>query len=615
MTFLRRCVPLVLILAGLTAATLAEAAPTKRAAATGAPAKPAKTAPSRPASPKPTIPGVFPVDSVRAGMTGIGLTVFEGTRIDSFPVTILSVLKGQRPGATLVLVRAQGAYLERTGIIAGMSGSPVYINGRLLGAVAYTWAFSKDPVGGITPISEMLHLFPSGGTPPSEEVDRRLGSLDGGPGGSSGDPSGARPIATPLVLSGFTSDAIAYLEPWLRERGFVAGPGGGSEPGISCDDLVPGSAVGVELIRGDWSAAAIGTLTYRDGDRVLAFGHPFSGMGWVRFPLTAATIHTVFANQQISTKVGSATTPCGTLLADRSVGIAGEIGAEPAMIPVAVTIAGSGKLGRQYHFEVARSRLLTPSLVGMTVVNSISEALYESGYATVRYDLTFHMNAGATTVRKGNVLLTQSPISGVGDEVTQSLTLLLSDHFRPSTLDSVTVDVSASIGLDAARISEVRVHPATAAPGDSVEVEVAIRRGGRAVETRRVRLRVPPQTPEGELTVRVCDGQETDKWDRDRSPDSFKPDTFDDLVRLIEQERRLDRMYVQLYRAKGGAAARGGEISQAPPSVLGVLGGAGNSGATSMTKGATLQEVSVDLGAVTNGCETAKLDVVPDRVH
>src|SRR5439155_7418702 len=168
MTFLRRCVPLVLILAGLTAATLAEAAPTKRAAATGAPAKPAKTAPSRPASPKPTIPGVFPVDSVRAGMTGIGLTVFEGTRIDSFPVTILGVLKGQRPGATLVLVRAQGAYLERTGIIAGMSGSPVYINGRLLGAVAYTWAFSKDPVGGITPIGEMLHLFPSGGTPPSE---------------------------------------------------------------------------------------------------------------------------------------------------------------------------------------------------------------------------------------------------------------------------------------------------------------------------------------------------------------------------------------------------------------------------------------------------------------
>jgi len=593
MTFLERTVPLVLLLAGL--------------------AGPAEAAPAR--APKRTIPGVFPADSVRAGMVGIGLSVFEGTRIDSFPVTILGVLKGQRPGATLILARAQGAYLERTGIIAGMSGSPVYINGRLLGAVAYTWAFSKDPVGGITPIGEMLGLFPSGGTPPSEEVERRLGSIDGEPGSGLADPSGARPIATPLVLSGFTSDAIAYLDPWLRERGLVAGPGGGTAPGVSCDSLVPGSAVGVELIRGDWSAAAIGTLTYRDGDRILAFGHPFSGMGWVRFPLTAATIHTVFASQQISTKVGSATTPCGTLLADRSVGISGEIGAKPAMIPVAVSIAGSGKLGKQYHFEVARSRLLTPNLVGMTVVNSISEALYESGYATIRYDLTFNMNGGATKVRKGNMLLTQSPVSGVGDEGVQSLQLLLSDHFRPSILDSVRIEVSASVGLDAARISEVHVHPATAAPGDSVEVEVALRRGGRAVETRRVRLRVPPQTPEGELMVRVCDGQETDKWDRERSPESFKPETFNDLVRLLEEERRLDRMYVQLYRAKGGAAARGGEISQAPPSVLGVLEAAGKAGGTSMTKGATLQEISIDLGAVTSGCETAKLDIVPDRMH
>ncbi|HEY6050679.1 MAG TPA: SpoIVB peptidase S55 domain-containing protein, partial [Thermoanaerobaculia bacterium] len=258
MTFLSRILPLVLILAGL---------------ACGSPA--------RAATSNQTTPAIFPVDSVRTGMVGVGLTVFEGTRIDSFPITILGVLKGQRPGATLVLARAQGAYLERTGIIAGMSGSPVYINGRLLGAVAYTWAFSKDPVGGITPIGEMLDLLPTGGTPPSEDTEGRLGSLDAEPGNALSDPTAARPIATPLVLSGFTSDAIAYLDPWLRERGFVAGPGGGSVPGISCESLVPGSAVGVQLIRGDWSASAIGTLTYRDGDRVLAFGHPFSGMGWV----------------------------------------------------------------------------------------------------------------------------------------------------------------------------------------------------------------------------------------------------------------------------------------------------------------------------------------------
>ena len=216
---------------------------------------------SRPASAaRAPVPDSFPVDSVRAGMTGVGLSVFEGTRIDSFRVTILGVLRGYRPGATLVLARAHGDFLERTGVIAGMSGSPVYINGRLLGAIAYTWAFTKDPVGGITPIGEMLDLFPT--EPVLGEIESRLGAADPSsraevpPPTGLYDPTGARPIATPLVLSGFTADAIRFLKPWMEERGFVASPGGGSVPGIVCDSIVPGSAVGVQLIRGDWSAAA-----------------------------------------------------------------------------------------------------------------------------------------------------------------------------------------------------------------------------------------------------------------------------------------------------------------------------------------------------------------------
>jgi hypothetical protein len=150
--------------------------------------------------------------------------------------------------------------------------------------------------------------------------------------------------------------------------------------------------------------------------------------------------------------------------------VSGEIGATPAMIPVAVSVQGSGKREKAYRFEVARSRLLTPNLVASAVVNSISEALNDAGYATIRYDLTFAMNGGAVRVRKGNALLTQSPISGVGEEVAQSLQLLLSEHFRPTSLDSVRIQVRADVGLDAARISEVRLRPAAAAPGDSVQV-------------------------------------------------------------------------------------------------------------------------------------------------
>jgi len=569
------------------------------------------------------LPAVFPVDSLKAGMTGYGLTVFQGTKIDTFQVTILGVLRGYRPGANLILARTAGHDLERTGIIAGMSGSPVYIHGKLLGAIAYAWAFNKDPVGGITPVEEMMSLFPPDGTPPPDDVDRRIGIADFGTDGDAkdvpapgtnplDDPTGVRAIATPLTLSGFTPEAVDFLQPWLEKRGFVVSPGGGFEPGVVCDSLVPGSAVGVELIRGDWSAAAIGTLTYRDGNRLLAFGHPFVAMGWVRFPLTAATIHTIFASQQISTKVGSPSTTCGTLVADRSIGVSGELGAPPAMIPVHVAIQGSGKRDKRYNFEVVRNRLLTPSLVGSAVVNSISEALNDAGFATIDYDLTFYMNAGARTVRKGNVFLTQSPITGVGEEVSQSLQLLMSDHFRPSTLDSARIDIRSTVGLEAARISDVRVRPASAAPGDSVEVEITLRRGGAMKETRRTRLYIPPQTPEGELSVRVADGDETDRWERERTPDRYQPDTFDQLVQVIESERRLDRIYVQLYRQAGGATVRGGEISQPPASVLGVLTADRKSGAVAPTKGATLSEKQIPMDVVVRGSETAKLDVVPD---
>ena len=193
-------------------------------------------APSRAAQPVATLP----VDSVRAGMTGIGYSVFRGTAIDSFSMTILGVLKGNRPGANLILARAHGEFLERTGIIAGMSGSPVYVGGKLIGAVAYTWAFSKEPVAGITPIEEMLTSLRRAPGEGPESPESRYGSLDPPdasgsldplPGEGSLPPGEARPIATPLAFSGFTPEALRYLDPWLKERGFVSSPGGGRAEG------------------------------------------------------------------------------------------------------------------------------------------------------------------------------------------------------------------------------------------------------------------------------------------------------------------------------------------------------------------------------------------------
>jgi len=556
----------------------------------------------------------LPVDSLRVGMVGIGYSVFQGTTIDTFSMTILGVLKGTRPGADLILARAHGPFLERTGIIAGMSGSPVYIRGKLIGAVSYSMgAFSKDPIAGITPIEEMLSSLHAPREGPSDSPEDRFGSLDILPGDASILPGQATPIATPLALAGFTSDALQYLEPWLKERGFVSGPGGGTLPGGSCDSIVPGAAVGVQLVSGDLSATAIGTATYREGDRVLAFGHPFFAMGNVQLPMTAVVIHTVLASQQFSSKMGSATRTCGTLVADRSVGVAGQMGAPPSMIPVSVSIRGTQGRQRRFNFKIARSKNLTPGLAAAVVVSSISEALFDAGVATARYNLAYSLNDGKQVLRQSNAVITPGPLAGVGDDVSQTLFLLMVNRFQDVKLDSLNAEVSIEEGIDQAALTSIRVSPTIAAPGDSVMVELSLRPARRPPETRRAMVRIPPGTPAGEITVRVCGAEETGRWEQERAPDAFVPHSFEQLLGLLERERRGDFMYVQLYRESLGATVKGAEISQAPPSLLEVLDAKDKSGNAMSTKGATLAEIPIGLGRVGIGCETKTITVVPYR--
>lgn len=565
---------------------------------------------------------ILPADSVRAGMIGIGYTVFQGTRIDTFSVSIVGVLKNYRPQGTLILARAMNPFLEKTGIIAGMSGSPIYVNGRLIGALSYTWGFLKEPLAGITPIEEMLDVLPgpSGRPGNADSDDGRLGSVGTSGGRSSGgaysggpEADAVRPIGTPVMLSGFTPEALRFLDPLLRDRGMIAVPGGAPTNDGSCDSLIPGSAVGIQLVRGDWNAAAIGTVTYRDRDRLLAFGHPFTSMGWVDFPMTTAEIYTVMSSNQISNKVGAATRPCGTLIADRMAAVAGDIGAAPAMIPVRVDIRGAGGREERYHFEVVRNRLLTPGLVSGAVVSSISSLLNDVGLCTVRYDFTSYWNGGARRLSRGDAILSTSPLSGVGEEIAQSLQLLLGDRFRPSRLDSAAVTIDVAEGIDAIALTGIRTSTTTAAPGDSIEIEATFRRSSRESEIRRIGIRIPASAPEGDLTIRVCDGDETERWERGRVPQRYEVQTFDDLMGLYAEERRADHLYVQLYAAALGTVRGGREIARAPASVLSVLDSNAKKGEESAVKGATLAERVLPFGRVVRGCETFTITVAADR--
>ncbi|MFP4687594.1 MAG: peptidase S55 SpoIVB, partial [bacterium] len=262
----------------------------------------------------------LPVAGIEAGMEGYGRTVFSGTRIDTFAVKVLGVLENVMPGQDLILIRAESDTLHHTNIMSGMSGSPIYIGGRLIGALAYGWSFGKDPIAGVTPIENILK---------SRQIEYS-------------EPEGARRIVTPLIASGFSSAGLESLSENLRARGMPVEimTGGSDKKEKTSAELEAGSAVGVQLVRGDLNLAAIGTVTHVDNEgRVYAFGHPFLNAGQIDFPMTAASVETTFASLQSSFKIASPLQPLGAITEDRQASIVGELGRQPEMIPVNVELS------------------------------------------------------------------------------------------------------------------------------------------------------------------------------------------------------------------------------------------------------------------------------------
>ena len=311
--------------------------------------------------------GAFmPTDQIERGMRGYGLSVFQGVEIDTFGVEILGVMRDAiGPGHDLILARMSGANLEHTGIIRGMSGSPVYLEGRLIGAVAYGWSYAKDPIGGITPIAPMIDVAQRKRAAESPEVARQ--SVDFSPADWSGDarlPQQAtlERLATPVALTGFSGSASSVLEQALAPFGMdaVAGMGGHGADAVDVP-LSSGAGLGVQLISGDRSATAVGTLTWTDGERFVGFGHPMMHIGATEMPATSVYVHQIIPSQINSFKLGSAVRPVGTVYQDRQAGIGGRIGPAPTMLPVYADIA-SGSSADRSEFSVMRHRDLTPVL-------------------------------------------------------------------------------------------------------------------------------------------------------------------------------------------------------------------------------------------------------------
>jgi hypothetical protein len=533
-------------------------------------------------------------------MEGYALTVFSGTKPDRFKVRVVAIMRSFLPKQDVILIRAEDPRVEFSGIVAGMSGSPVYIDGKLMGAVAYAWSFAKEPLGGVTPIESMLaernrprrikpeattladgHGAPSSSdsshsddevsrtsdtSPPGlSSLARDLGLTPVAAGGS--EPRLLR-AAVPLSVSGFTPRAFAELDQELRPTGLVpmqAGGGrrlGNPRPG----HVEPGSAIGVELVRGDMSMVATGTVTYVDGSRIFAFGHPLFGIGEVYLPMVDAEIHGFLPSFSQSFKMSSPLQEVGTLIQDRQSCIIGDLDARTTMVPIDVRVTGPGAEPRVFHAEVARNRRLTPTLAALVLSNAISDAEPDVAdmMVTVASKVTIK---GQAPLDLRDHLFSAEGISGralSGSRGIRALGELLVNPFEPVALDGMDIDVRVEYRRNVAEIVGVSLPGDQVDAGDTVPLRVTLRPYADAEYIEVVPVVIPRSLGGGAVKIEVASGA------------LVKPETppAESLRVYIDNLRRYytaSSIVVSLQTPDDGAALRGRLLPGLPSSALDTL--------------------------------------------
>jgi hypothetical protein len=544
----------------------------------------------------------MPLDQVRPGMQGVGRTVFEGARVDEFAVRVLGVLENAvGPRQSLILVRLEGGPLAQTGVIAGMSGSPVFVDGRLVGAVAYAFPFGKEAIAGITPIADMIEaagssapraestrLHPEGGGAGALKapLDRasvaaalmrplRMQAPGAVPGAAlvSGAAAGTlSPVALPLVFSGFEKGTFDWARGVFSAMGFAAvmGGGGGTAPG-SLPDLAPGSAVGVSLVEGDLDLSVTGTVTHIEGDRVYAFGHPFYNLGPTRFPLKKAWVYSVFPSLQVSWKIAAAMDAVGTMDQDRSTTISGRLGEGPRMIPVEVHLRSPRASDRTFRFRMVEDELFTPLLGYVALLSVLQGHERATGAATLRVDSRLSL-AGGREVRVRDVVASEQAAPEAAAAVAGPLALLVGNDFERVAIEKLDVSVDAAETLETAKLERAWVdHAPPLRPGTVAPVRVQLRTHRGETVTEALQLAVPASAPSGSYTLLVADASTMDAMEQREARQGFAPRDMGQLLLALNRLRSGNRIYARLSRPGGGAVVGGEYLPALPGSVLSVL--------------------------------------------
>jgi hypothetical protein len=533
---------------------------------------------------------IMPLSQVKPGMKGTGRSVFSGSQVDSFEVEILGVMEKVQPGRSWILARLKGLGLENTGVVAGMSGSPVYIDGQLVGAVAFSYAFAKEAIAGITPIEEMLALTqagqprgPASGLPAGfqlesltqEELGRAYLEMTAAAAGSLSTDQAFVPAKIPLIFSGFSEQAFRQFKPFFSQHNFlpVLGTGQAATQSLKLTpqpvNLSEGQAVGVQLLAGDLDLTAVGTVTYVDGNKILAFGHPFYNLGPVDYGLTSAEVLAVVPSLESSFKLAATGQLIGRVLQDRTSGVLAEVGAFPRYIPLNVEIQDSPVSRKQFKLKLVNDQVLTPALVNLAIYTVLNNEERSYGNLSADFEADLFLEGGQSLhledLFSGNMDSASTSLSGL---VAAVVYMLKNNEFKEVGLNQIEVKIRVVEQLRTATLEKVLLDKYEVQPGEVIKVKTYYRTYSNDLKTEEVEFLAPSLPPGTEFELVVAEAAYIQQLERSlyRIQD-FRPRNLNQLLRLLGNLRKNNRIYYKVVAPRPGLFLKGEELPNLPPSL------------------------------------------------
>jgi hypothetical protein len=560
----------------------------------------------------------FPLKDVRPGMRGVGRTVFSGDKIEEFQVEIIGVLDNIGPKESLILARLSGGPLEHAGVMQGMSGSPVTIDGKLVGAVAMAFPYSKDPICGIRPIEDMMGRGTPPGAASGPSIELLARDLFGGfskPAPILAGEARMIDIATPISFGGFSRGVVEAFSTELRALGLepLQGVAAGARIGPALGDpaaLKPGSMISVQLMAGDLSVGADGTVTYIDGGKVWAFGHRFLGVGSTALPFARAEVVAVLPALNSSFKLSTAKEWMGLIDQDGDTAVSGELGKLPALAPVTISVTRGGRRIDTYHMRMVDDPLLSPLLIQMAVSNALDVTERAVGASSVRMTGEVEFANAPAAVKIDSLYALDTGASGLASaNAAVPAAFVMQSGFKSLALKQVSINLEVFEQNRSLAVDGVTVSRRSVRPGEDVILTVSLAGEGGVEVTRRITYPAPIGMEPGPLYFTVSDAATANLADF-RQVLSATPRTPAQAIAIVNALHPNTRAYVRVWRADPAFQLEGVDLPAPPASAALILGAQAAAGGIAQTRNAKIGEMEIDTGGMAvTGSKTIQVEI------